>query len=40
MQSDEVKRMWCSMRLAANAEGIKPKDITFVLAANAENIRT
>ena len=39
-ESDEVGRMWCSMRFAANAENIRTKDITFVLAANAENIRT
>ena len=38
--SNEVGRMWRSMRLAANAEDIRTKDITFVLAANAENIRT
>ena len=43
--SDEVRRMWCSMRFAANAKDIrtkgqKNKDITLVLAANAENIRT
>ena len=38
--SDEVGRMWCSMRFAANAENIRTKDITFVSAANAENIRT
>ena len=40
VESDEVGRMWCSMRFAANAENIRTKDITFVLAANAENIRT
>ena len=36
--SDEVRRMWCSMRFAANAKDIrtkgqKNKDITLVLAA-------
>ena len=32
-ESDEVRKLWCSMRFAANAENIRTKDITFVLAA-------
>ncbi len=32
-ESDEVGGMWCSMRFAANAENIRTKDITLVLAA-------
>ena len=39
-ESDGIRILWCSMRLAANAEDIRTKEITFVLAANAENIRT
>ena len=32
-ESDEVRKLWCSMRFAANAENIRTKHITFVLAA-------
>ena len=32
-ESDGVRILWCSMRLAANAEDIRTKEITFVLAA-------
>ena len=28
-ESDEVRGMWCTIRLAANAENIRTKDITF-----------
>ena len=32
-ESDDVWILWCSMRLAANAEDIRTEDITLVLAA-------
>ena len=32
-ESDDVWILWCSMRLAANAENIRTEGITFVLAA-------
>ena len=39
-ESDEVGILWCSVRFAANAENRRTEDISFVLAANAGDIRT
>ena len=32
-ESNDVWKLWCSMRLAANAENIRTKDITFMFSA-------